>query len=113
MAPALIFDSCNSLHCGDRNSLQRRDNFLSCFRPRQNGLLSWPRGNDVSPQPSDKTAAVVLSSADTGGNRAVGAFPAQAKEDEGPITATLTAPVEALLHEQVAKRHFPSLDRAL
>ena len=29
------------------------------------------------------------------------------------MTATLTAPVEALLREQVAKSHFPSLDRAL
>lgn len=29
------------------------------------------------------------------------------------MTATLTAPVEALLHEQVADGHFPSLDRAL
>ncbi len=29
------------------------------------------------------------------------------------MTATLTAPVEALLREQVAKGHFPSLDRAL
>lgn len=29
------------------------------------------------------------------------------------MTATLTAPVEALLREQVAKDHFPSLDRAL
>ena len=28
------------------------------------------------------------------------------------MTATLTAPVEALLREQVAKGHFPSLDRA-
>lgn len=30
-------------------------------------------------------------------------------EDEGPMTATLTAPVEALLREQVAEWHFPSL----
>ena len=29
------------------------------------------------------------------------------------MTATLTAPVEALLREQVANDHFPSLDRAL
>lgn len=29
------------------------------------------------------------------------------------MTATLTAPVEALLREQVANGHFPSLDRAL
>jgi len=29
------------------------------------------------------------------------------------MTATPTAPVEALLREQVAKGHFPSLDRAL
>lgn len=29
------------------------------------------------------------------------------------MTATLIAPVEALLHEQVAKGHFPSLDRAM
>lgn len=29
------------------------------------------------------------------------------------MTATLTARVEALLREQVAKGHFPSLDRAL
>lgn len=29
------------------------------------------------------------------------------------MTATLTAPVEALLRQQVAKGHFPSLDRAL
>jgi hypothetical protein len=29
------------------------------------------------------------------------------------MTATLTAPVEALLREQVAQGHFPSLDRAL
>lgn len=29
------------------------------------------------------------------------------------MTATLTVPVEALLREQVAKGHFPSLDRAL
>ncbi len=43
----------------------------------------------------------------------MGACPAQAKASEGPMTATLTAPVEALLREQVAKGHFPSLDRAL
>ena len=35
------------------------------------------------------------------------------KAYEGPMTATLTAPVEALLREQVANGHFPSLDRAL
>lgn len=29
------------------------------------------------------------------------------------MTAALTAPVESLLREQVAKGHFPSLDRAL
>jgi Arc/MetJ-type ribon-helix-helix transcriptional regulator len=29
------------------------------------------------------------------------------------MTATLTAPVEALLREQVANGHFPSMDRAL
>lgn len=29
------------------------------------------------------------------------------------MTATLTAPVEALLREQVAKGDFPSMDRAL
>ena len=29
------------------------------------------------------------------------------------MTAPLTAPVEALLREQVANGHFPSLDRAL
>lgn len=29
------------------------------------------------------------------------------------MTATLTAPVEALLREQVTNGHFPSLDRAL
>gem|GEM_PF-4340094 len=29
------------------------------------------------------------------------------------MTATLTAPVGALLREQVANDHFPSLDRAL
>ena len=29
------------------------------------------------------------------------------------MTATLTAPVEALLREQVANGHFPSLDPAL
>ena len=29
------------------------------------------------------------------------------------MTATLTAPFEALLCEQVANGHFPSLDRAL
>ncbi|MFM7604407.1 MAG: hypothetical protein ACKO8Z_04315 [Prosthecobacter sp.] len=29
------------------------------------------------------------------------------------MTATLTAPVEALLREQVANGYFPSLDRAL
>jgi hypothetical protein len=29
------------------------------------------------------------------------------------MTATLTAPVEALLRQQVANGHFPSLDRAL
>jgi hypothetical protein len=29
------------------------------------------------------------------------------------MTATLTAPVEALLCEQVAKGNFPSMDRAL
>ena len=29
------------------------------------------------------------------------------------MTATLTAPVEALLREQVDNGHFPSLDRAL
>ena len=40
-------------------------------------------------------------------------MPAQAKASEGPMTTTLTAPVEALLREQVAKGHFPSLDRAL
>ena len=37
----------------------------------------------------------------------------QAKEDEGPMTPTLSTPVEALLREQVAKGHYPSLDRAL
>ena len=35
------------------------------------------------------------------------------KEDDVPMTATLTAPVEALLREQVAKGHLPSMDRAL
>jgi hypothetical protein len=34
-------------------------------------------------------------------------------EFEGPMTATLTALVEALLREQAAKSHFPSMDRAL
>ncbi|MBE2286548.1 MAG: hypothetical protein IAE77_24030 [Prosthecobacter sp.] len=29
------------------------------------------------------------------------------------MTATLTAPVEALLREQVANGHFPSMDRVL
>jgi hypothetical protein len=29
------------------------------------------------------------------------------------MTATLTAPVEAFFHVQVAKGHFPSMDRAL
>jgi len=29
------------------------------------------------------------------------------------MTATLSAPVEALLREQVANGHFPSMDRAL
>jgi Arc/MetJ-type ribon-helix-helix transcriptional regulator len=29
------------------------------------------------------------------------------------MTATLTAPVESLLREQVAKGHFPNMDRAL
>ncbi len=29
------------------------------------------------------------------------------------MTAALTTPVEALLREQVAKGHFPSMDRAL
>jgi hypothetical protein len=61
----------------------------------------------------DKMAAPLLSSSGARGSRAVGACPVQAKEDEGPMTSTLTAPVEALLREQVAKRHFPSLDRAL
>lgn len=37
----------------------------------------------------------------------------QAKKDEGSMTVTLTAPVEALLRERVAKGHFPSMDRAL
>ena len=47
------------------------------------------------------------------GSRAVGACPAQTKEDKGPMAGTLTAPIEALLHEQVAKGHVPSMDRVL
>jgi hypothetical protein len=70
-------------------------------------------GNDFRLQLPGKMAAPLLSSPGTRGSRAVGACPAQAKEDEGPMTGTLTAPVEALLREQVAKGHFPSLDRAL
>ena len=58
-------------------------------------------------------AALVSSSPDTGGSRAIGACPAQAKEYDAPMTATLTAPVEALLREQVDNGNFPSLDRAL
>ena len=60
-----------------------------------------------------KMAALVSSSPDTGGSWAIGACPAQAEEYDAPMTATLTAPVEALLREQVANGHFPSLDRAL
>jgi len=69
--------------------------------------------SEVSVQQSDKTAALVLSLSGTRASRAVGACPVQAKASEGLMTATLTAPVEALLREQVAKGHFPSLDRAL
>jgi len=58
-------------------------------------------------------AALVLSWPSARGSQAVGACPAQAKEYNDPMTATLTAPVGALLREQVANDHFPSLDRAL
>lgn len=68
--------------------------------------------SDVRLQRSDKMAASLVSSG-TRRSRAVGACPTQAKECDGPMTATLTAPVEALFREQVAKGHFPSLDRAL
>ena len=70
-------------------------------------------GNDVRLQLSDKVVASLLSQPGGRRSRAVGACPAQAKECDDPMTATLTAPVEALLREQVAKGHFPSLDRAL
>ena len=60
-----------------------------------------------------KMAAPLLSSSDARRSRAVEACSAQVKEDDGPMAATLTAPVEALLREQVANGHFPSLDRAL